>query len=58
MASVGPLEQPPVAWKTRISASHALTVATSRDSSATLTPSAQRYKRSSAARAAAVPAAA
>ena len=26
MASVGPLEQPSVAWKARISASHALTV--------------------------------
>jgi hypothetical protein len=52
-ASVGPLEQPPVEWKARISASHALTVRARRDSSATPTPSDQRYKRASAARASA-----
>jgi len=42
MASVGPLEQPSVAWKARISASYALTVRARRDSSATPTPSDQR----------------
>ena len=41
MASVGPLEQPPVLWKARISASQVLTVRASRDSSATPTPSHQ-----------------
>jgi hypothetical protein len=41
-ASVGPLEQPPVACQARISASHARTVRASRDSSATWTPSDQR----------------
>ncbi len=41
-ASVEPLEQPPVVWKARISASHALTVRARRDSSATPTPSDQR----------------
>jgi hypothetical protein len=40
-ASAGPLEQPLVAWKARISASQALTVRASRDSSGTWTPSAQ-----------------
>jgi|RhiMetdeSRZDD1v2_1073273.scaffolds.fasta_scaffold3113367_2 hypothetical protein len=38
----GPLEQPSVAWKARISASQTLTVRASRDTSATTTPSAQR----------------
>jgi hypothetical protein len=42
MASVGPLEQPPVLWKARISASQALTVRARRDSSGIWTPSHQR----------------
>jgi hypothetical protein len=42
MASVGPLEQPWAEWKARISASQALTVRASRDSSATPIPSHQR----------------
>jgi hypothetical protein len=41
MASVGPLEQPLVAWKARISASQARTVRASRDSSGIWTPSHQ-----------------